>query len=482
MATKPDFINQYILTKASFEKPFGWKEFALGEYTLYTHPVTETTHARQANAELVVIGYCCDYRNPEYTNQQVIDNLKLQTTVEDFLDQVQYLSGLYLLIWKTPENFLVIPDLGSFREVFIDRNKPGEIIAAASPNLINVVQPLQESNESFYTSKKFLSRKVWVHNKTNYTGITRLKPNHLLDVSTGTVTRFFPVKELQPQSLEAVVEQTRNIMPRIIQAAFHRNPRIMIGLTAGWDSRFLLAASRKIHKEVTYYVNRNSRSNVDCRVAAQLADKFDLRLYELRMNTHPAEPDGNFFSILPHVTPEAYNLLKSTTRDFRGYKTISGSGSEIARSEFSRIKDLNGSKLAALAKYPGEAYCTREYDEWLQAEDTFRRFGYHPLDFFYWEESLGNRVAKSISEAHTLGFYISPAFTCRFMLNHFLSIDEKYREKQTSILYAKIIEKEWKELLDIPVNPGFKKRIILLMQKLGIYNFYRNLFTTGIWK
>ncbi|CAN0456802.1 unnamed protein product, partial [Phaeothamnion confervicola] len=167
---------------------------------------------------------------------------------------------------------------------------------------------------------------------------------------------------------------------------------------------------------------------------------------------------------------------------FSGYKTISGSASEIARSEYSRIKNLTGAKLAALSKYPDEAYCIKEYDEWLQYENSFKEFGYHPLDFFYWEEGLGNRVAKSISEAHTLGVFISPAFNCRYLMSTFLSADEKYREKQNSILHAKIIEKEWKEILAIPVNPGFKKKTIWVMQKLGIYNFYRNIFTTGIWR
>lgn len=480
MSSQPDFINQYILTKAPFIKPENWKLFTLGDYSLYTHPVTEITHAKQGSCELIIIGSCYDYRNPEYTNQQIADNLTLQTSVEDFLDQIQHLSGIYLLIWKTPENFLMIPDLASLREIFIDHNRPGEVIVAASPNLINLVQPLQESGESFYTSKKFVSSKVWVHDKTNYTGITRLKPNHLLNVNTGIVTRFFPVKENQPQSLDTVVEKTRKIMPGILKAVYLRNPKLMLGLTGGWDSRFLLAASRDIHSEITFFINRHNHSTVDCKIAARLANKFDLQLYELRMSSHKAEPNENFFAILPHASVSNYQVLKSTARDFSGYKTISGVGSEVARNFFGRINNLTGAKLAALAKYPNEPYCVAQYDAWLQNESTFKKLGYHPLDIFYWEESLGNRVAKSISEGHTAGVFISPAFTCRFMLYNFLSVDEKYRDKQTNLLYTEIIKKEWKEVLEIPVNPGFKKQVIMLMQKLGIYNLYRNIFTTGV--
>src|SRR5690606_10012170 len=104
---------------------------------------------------------------------------------------------------------------------------------------------------AFFNSPDFKKKLTWVSDKTPYQNITRLKPNHYVDLESGTAHRYFPVKKIQTDSLENVVEKTCRILPGIIDAICHRKENILIALTAGWDSRMLLASSRKHINQIT---------------------------------------------------------------------------------------------------------------------------------------------------------------------------------------------------------------------------------------
>ncbi len=478
-----EFVNQFILTKADKLNFRNFNVASLGDYFLYTHRNLDVAISHQGDCSIVLLGDCFDFRAPTHTNDDIVKGLTIQCSLENLLDQLQFFSGVHLFIWKTLDTLLVIPDMCCLREVFIDARKKGEVMAASSPNIINLVHPVKEIQNDFYSSEIFETRKVWVCDQTNLEGITRLKPNYLLDINTGLTNRFFPVIKLENQPLDTMVEKTRKIMPGILKAIHLRGKKMMIGLTGGWDSRFLLAASKEIYQDFTFFINRKESVGFDHKIANRLADRFDLRFYQLRLTSQATNPGGkhNLFSVLPNVTMDNFNSISSTVKDFSGYITISGSTSEISRNEFGPLENLNGSILASLAKYPNNPYCITAYDKWLnENEPIYKKFGYKTLDMFYWEEITGNRVAKSLAEARGMNVHIYPAFNCRFLANSFLSVDKKYREKQTSILYEKIIRKEWKETLDEPVNPGFKKRVIRIMQQLGIYKAYRSIFNTGV--
>jgi hypothetical protein len=474
-------INQYLITRKSTDKLNNFVLSKVGKFNLYSHPTLEISTKTNGCFELVLIGYCFDYRNADHTTQEVINNLNINCTLSILLDQLRHLSGVYIAIWKKDDSILIIPDMCAFREVYFQKD-----IASSSSTLINLVNPLQEVTDSrfhqFYKSKLFQSRQIWVGYETSFKDVKRIKPNHYLDLESGLTTRFFPLQSSPPSPFKVASKKASKIVEGILKSATRRGP-VMMGLTAGWDSRLLLAASRYSRKDILYFTAFHQDSKADLVVSKKMAKGLDLNYIQHQYsNTINAEDFNLASQSLPHFNVNYPGML-NTSKFFRNILSISGAASEIARMEFGVIENLTGPKLACLAKYPKHPYPEETYSQWLELNnDHFSKLGYSTLDFFYWEEILGNRTAKTISEAGTLGRAIFPAFNCLELMETLLSVDRKYRQKQNSQLYISIIKELWSEVLKYPINPGLKKRVIHYMQALGVYNKYRTIFPTGILK
>jgi asparagine synthetase B (glutamine-hydrolysing) len=92
---------------------------------------------------------------------------------------------------------------------------------------------------------------TWPCASTAFNEIGALLPNHYLDLKTRDVVRFFPRQPLQQISLE---DGTRKISLHLaaLLRAVHERFAVFQEITAGLDSRCLLAASREVSKQTTY--------------------------------------------------------------------------------------------------------------------------------------------------------------------------------------------------------------------------------------
>ena len=66
-------------------------------------------------------------------------------------------------------------------------------------------------------------------------------------------------------------------------------------------------------------------------------------------------------------------------------------------------------------------------------------------------------------------------FNSRELLISLLGLPKKYRRKENPVVYKKIIEHLWPDVLQVPINPGPKKIAIRITQYLGIFPLFRNL-------
>lgn len=477
------FLNQFLLSDKVVPQLEDWPTVKVGGNILYTHPKLEISVKQEANSQLILVGYWYDYRQPEKTNGEIINSLDILCSTDELLDQLQFMSGVYFVIWKTNDKIIIFPDFCALREVYIDKSS-SSIVAGSTPNILRIIRPVQDLiDDDFYRSPVFKSRLIWVGHYTYYKNIIRLKPNHYIDLSTGDIVRFFPNEKLVIKDVKEVALEASKIFPNLMKAVRYREKKLMMGLTAGWDSRLLLAASREISTQLTYFVNIYAQASpYDQKIPAMLAAKFNLTFLRLQFsnkNTLPSLAEYNKY--LPNVAEITLIKLSDFSNLFGSYKTISGSLSEISRNEFGRIKNVTGKKLAALAKFPDDAFCIGVYNDWLNSNrDRFTSLNYQVLDMFYWEEVLANRLGKSITESHAFDTYIFPIFNCRYVITTLLSAHTSFRDKQNNILYTEIIKLLWNDVLSQPINPGLKKKVIQTMQKIGVYDLYRSTFTSGV--
>lgn len=478
-----DFNQQFLLVNREVTQLSDWRKEQIGKYILYAHPTLCVTSRTGTSSTLTMLGDFYDFRNPERSNNEILDAFTTDCSMDEMLSQLQFLSGIYLAAWQTKEGLFLIPDMCALREAYIRREAETICAIGSTLTILRAVGDLRNPDlNDFYGSDLFKSRYVWVGDKTSYREVTRLKPNHYLRVDTGQVRRFFPVEPVPEQELSHAVEEVSAILPGILKSILHREEKLMIGLTAGWDSRLLLAASKAFTSRLVYFVNIYPGSpDYDYRIPMQLAAKLNLTFLTVHLGSDNSAEHESIVATFPSGVRQNAIRIIGFKQLFRMVKSVSGSISEIARNEFGVIGKLSGAKLSALAKFKNHPFCVAEYDEWLQKnQPVFSRFGYGTLDMFYWEEVVANRIGKSTTDCHALHHTILPVFNCRYLMNTMLGVNVHHRDKQDHALYFELIRSMWPEVLSEPINPGFKKRIIRLMQKINVYNLYRSIFSTGV--
>jgi hypothetical protein len=477
-----DFNQQFLLVDKEVTQLSDWRKEQIGKYTLYAHPTLCVTSRTGISSTLTVLGDFYDFRNPERANSETLNAFAIDCSMDVMLNQLQFLSGIYLVVWHTRDGLFLIPDMCALREAYVWKKADSICAIGSTLTILRAVGDLNPDLHDFYASDLFKRRYVWVGDKTSYREVTRLKPNHYLRIDTGEVRRFFPVVPVQELELLHAVKEVSAILPGILRSILHREEKLMIGLTAGWDSRLLLAASKAFTSRLVYFVNIYPGSpDYDHRIPMQLAAKLNLTFLTVHLGADNNAEQESIVATFPSGVRQNAIRIIGFKKLFRMVKSVSGSISEIARNEFGLIEKLSGVKLSALAKFEDHAFCVAEYNEWLHKnQPVFSRFGYNTLDMFYWEEVVANRMGKSTTDCHALHHSILPVFNCRYLMNTMLGVNVRHRDKQNHVLYLELIRALWPEVLSEPINPGIKKRIIRLMQKVKLYNVYRSIFSTGI--
>ena len=69
------FNRQYIISKKELALS-GWKQFLFDNYHVYVHPNLDYVHQDGKHLSVAVLGYLFDYRNTEYTNEDIVKDYR----------------------------------------------------------------------------------------------------------------------------------------------------------------------------------------------------------------------------------------------------------------------------------------------------------------------------------------------------------------------------------------------------------------------
>lgn len=482
------FINQYLVSNRQIKSRLRWNEFKIADFHFHTHPSLKFTHSENTNGSIIIIGDAFDYRNPVHLNQEVADCILSKN--KDFKEilhsgYTHSLSGTYLIFYfsNAEKSLYVFGDTAVQRELFHIKNETGLVLLGSSENLLNEHITLKEHKEpsikAFYNSNEFRKRKAFVTNTTNFESLYRLKPNHYLDISRYEVKRYFPNEKVQQQTLKAGAEKGAKMMKGYIEAISNRYP-LMIPVSAGWDSRLFLAASREIKEDITYYVlqtQNKKKTHFDISTPAKLMADLNI---PFEVIDYPKEIDNaQYRSISKSISlirEENFQyIINYFHKKHAGKATLNGNVSEVVRLEFDEIWNLNAEKITYTEKYYPHLFPLNEYSKWMDKNSgLFQKHGLRILDMLYWEENCANWVSKSKTEFRAAGTEVFSPFNSRELLMTLYGVKKRYRRKQNPVLYKKMIQLLWPETLQQPVNPGSKKILIRLTQKIGLFSLIRN--------
>lgn len=482
------FRRQFILSsnpKFSFDY---WTNLKIDtNLHLSVHPDLEITQAISKTIHLTLLGFVVNPFEPEKSNQEILDDLINDAEgLNDIINGTDPLGGRWIIICKDDRSINIFHDPCGQRQVYYRSNNKLDILCGSDPAIMNYFVKLEKDTSS--ELKEFINAEIykkkenaWIGSSSIFKDVEHLMPNHYLNVHEFKTMRFWPNKPLINIDIEKAVELASEILKGSLIAINNRQ-KLAIAVTAGWDSRVLLAASKEIRDNVTYFVSitgGEKKNFPDIIIPSKLLHKLNLPFYVQKCDR---EIDSKFKQMIENNILMARTDLSKAKyiyqyhKDFDGMISINGNLSEIARSRNQPIiqKKITGNNLAKLRliDYGEINYVVKQLDLWINGISSLcegNRLNIY--DMLYWEQRMGNWGSQYPAEQDISIDQFSP-FNNRLLLSTLLSVDSKYRIFPKYILYRKIIENLWKETLQQPVGVlGYKKRIKSIIKYIIIRNF-----------
>jgi len=431
---------------------------------------------------LHIYGLILDPAHPTHTTGDIARSLLSCETLDSFLRATSSLGGTFLLIWQSPAGSFVVPDSGALRPCFYYHRDGQTHLGSSAKGLQQALpeskQPPLEDTDFFQSA--FAKKGLFVMGRTPWRGLRQLLPNHFLNLDTGSSHRYFPWESYHARPWASVLPELIGILRGQIAAAAHRHT-LALPLTAGWDSRVLLAVSRPVldHYSGTYTMRHPYMSDrhEDVRIPPKLAGTARMP-HQFYTNTGDTIPEVEQLLAAEVDAPNPRNPAMHTNvynPHLTDQLIISGVASETAKRYYGEENNLQPERLAILTGYGDHPYVVEALTEWLVDAQKVADLGYDILDFFHWEFNVGTSVAREVTEINLSRARVFPPFSHKQLIDTLLRVPPKYRDMYDHRVYREIIKTCWPDLLQYRVNPNRKTDIIRLMKRLGIYTAYTNL-------
>jgi hypothetical protein len=476
------FRRQFILSSNPEHSFENWIKMNLDkDVYLSVHPDLEVVQSTNGEVQLTLLGFAVNPFEPNKNNQQILDDMLVKTvSFDEVIKNSELLGGRWIIIYKYKSSLLLFNDPCANRQVYYHKELGNDVLCGSDPAILNHFVKLEKDNSpeivAVLNNPGFkLNEKAWVGSSTIFKGVKHLMPNHFLDVRAKFVTRFWPYKPIEKMDFHNVVDVCSDIMRGSLLAISKRG-KLSLAVTAGWDSRVLLAASKDICNDVTYFVSVKGTENKNYHevvVPQKIFKELDLPFYIQNCN-QDIEPDFKKMMETNVVNSRTYlpktKFIYKYFLDFEGMINVNGNVSEIARLCIRPIipTQMTGESLIKLSYYNyGGNYFASQFNIWIdEIKDYCQKYNLNIYDMLYWEQRMGNWGAIYPSELDIAIDQFSP-FNNRLLLTTMLSIPEKYRKYPNYKLYYKVIEKLWPETLKQPVGvQPFKSHIKMVVKHL----------------
>jgi hypothetical protein len=367
--------------------------------------------------------------------------------------------GRYVLIYNDEATFAILHDPLGLREIYYC-TQLNNVICGSQPNLIayfsepklGVTQNQEILDFYEHDMKLVRSKRLWIGEETYYNNIKHLMPNHYLDIPSLTATRYWPNTKLENIELSTAVKLACDYLKGTLNAINYRYDTMM-AVTAGTDSRSLLAASKDVRNKVYYFINKDAHlndSSADIRIPESI-----FKMINIPFHIHDVDGsvDEEFRKVFLSNVFMSTDLILSTIYNvyFKNHQNkvnLLGVG-EIGREYFGEApRVLTGYYLARSLKYKCSKYATSQCEKWLkEASVVADKYNVDIMKLFLWEALLANWGVVGNSESDIAIEEIDP-YDSHYIYEIMLSV------KQTKeCFFAAMIKEMWPELLQFPINP-----------------------------
>ena len=476
------YRRQFILSpqKLNYFNDWNLNHLNFG-FTLSVHPDLELAESNNGRIKLILLGYMLDPFYPRMSNQEILDDLA--TNGKDFegiIAKTEKYSGRWAILYQDDSTINILHDPFGQRNVYYFF-KDSEFACASDPSLIRYFFQLEQDNsfelKKFMESENYMkTENSWVGDDTIYLHVKRLMPNFYLDLLKQKSVRYWPVLPIEKLDLNKAAKMCAEILEGSMIAASNRK-KLALAVTAGWDSRIMLAASRSIKDKVTYFIsvpdNEFKRKN-DYIIPNKIFKQLGLPFYAQDCSGPFSEEFKKIYK--ENITMGRLHLTKSRyiyhyLQECQNMLLVNGNATELCRVPPHHRPILNRKPTSVnlsggFLSYPGLPFVELLLSSWLKEIEmhcTRHNINLQEhiglLDLLYWEERLGNWAAMYPAEQDIAAEQFSPSNN-RLLTRLMISVDIKYRIFPNYLLFRKMIEILWPEILKEPINPKSGKAFL----------------------
>jgi hypothetical protein len=491
------FRRQFLLTPDTCASLSHWQHQRVGQFHLYAHPDVQLTTATStaANATVALVGYIIDPNHPERSNGDVLNDIAtIAGSVDGVSDYLDSVSGRFVLVIATPGDTLLFHDPCGLRTACYTRYK-GNVVVGSQPLLLREVVPLREGmRHASYVNSAYVGTHTehWIPSGCSlYENVYHLVPNHYLRFSTHEQTRYWPNRCLPQRDVGEVAAEAADLLQRLLVAANNRF-KLALPLTAGWDSRLLLSASKSISDQIYFYTlqyrDLDSRSN-DIKIPNQILRSLGLHhnLIDCR-KTVSEEFRGVYVrsASLAHMDDWGTIANGMTAAYPQDRVCVKGNCSEIARCFYYKSGKhepiTSADQLIALENgWRDIGFICDQVSTWYgEARGAAAGANIDILDLFYWEHRMGSWQAQSQLEWDIVQEAYTP-YNHRRLLELLLSTPAALRSAPSYSLYKMMCMAMWPEVMRHPVNPRaradrIKRAMKRMLRRLSLYEAARRAY------
>lgn len=366
----------------------------------------------------------------------------------EVLDQ---LAGRFVWLADLPEVRRLYPDpTASVPCVFDASLKAAGLTAHCLDHPTN----LQDRFDTDLVTRMRVDHEGWLPaGLTAHTGVARLLPNHYLDLETWSAIRFRGARDLTGNtSLDGAVEDLAEAVEAQIQALLGEDRNVIVGLTAGRDTRMVAAAAKKFRKDLTFVTLRPAGGgDIDAIMARRIARKHGLRHRELPLVRSSENERDIYIANGVHAVSGVNSHIFPSLKPLReGHVFVGGTGGELSRGYLWNDGDTASipaaTNLVSRLGLPQHDVVVRQVQNWIDGLDVVNAAEVYEMAYLELRE----------------GCWASVQFPCDPTLVRYqpLLADRAVRammgisreDKSKALLADSVIAHYWREMSDMPFN------------------------------
>lgn len=452
--SKKDLIGQFIISKNKIQLPNNWLSTDLGNYSIAYHKKLPffSIPCPSKHVQVYFVGYVVDLkRSTVGTNRKLKVDININNSIEKYL---YHLAGRYICIVSYEDKtFIYMDSSGSLSLVYSPQQKMCASTIMSIPYSDDTIDNIELIQELDVENKN----NTFAFGLTPRNNIQRLLPNHYLDLSNWKSRRYWPLKNTNTAGT-AISKSIKiaKILKKIIHIVCKNHKQVYLSLTAGFDSRVLLACAKKNLDAIDFFTWElpDSIAENDANLAKKIAKKYQLNYSSYPFREAELSDKKLWLYRTGLSAGEVRGLSLTSTVNSMGCNSfyLPGLASEFGRGFYWRKEDSKKTKFSTedIVKrmgLPVNDIIISAAKDWLEKLPT--KDPYQILELLYLEQRLGCWAGVT-AYGHAAGPIRLHPFSNREIFELMYTLPQEF--KNDEMIPLTIINYYWHELMEYPVN------------------------------